>query len=259
MVKSIFRHRNLILDICSTEVKRKYAGTVLGPVWAIAPQILTVAAFWFVFEIGLKIGDEPGEMPFFYYFSLGILPWFLFFDAFSNSVNSIRENAHLITKMVFPSEIFPIVKFLVASIPHLVLLFLMSVMLWINGLLSPENLPWLLYFYGCTAFLAVGLGWLISSISVFAQDAAHAAQLAVSLLFWVTPIMWQMNAIPESWQWLFDLNPLSHIICGYRFAMTGSFPFDINSFLSFWGVTLIICFAGLSVFFRLKHHFADVL
>jgi len=231
----------------------------LGPVWAIAPPILTVAAFWFVFQFGLKIGSGPGGIPYFYYFTLGILPWFLFFDAFSNSVNSIRENTHLITKMVFPSEILPIVKFLVASVPHIVLLFLMIGMLWVNDLLSPLNLPWILYYYGCAAFLAVGLGWLVSSISVFSQDAAHASLLVVSLLFWVTPIMWHISSLPENWHWAFDLNPMTHIANGYRFALTGGVGQNLDSFLIFWGIVSIICVVGLNVFFRLKHHFADVL
>ena len=258
MILSIIRHRSLILDIWSTELKRKYAGTLLGPIWAIAPQVFTVAAYWFVFQFGLKVRGS-GAIPYFYYFALGILPWFLFFDAFSSSVNAVRDNSHLITKMVFPSEILPVVTFLVASVPHFVLVILVGAMLWSNGLLSPEHIPWLLYFYGCTAVLAVGLGWLVSSVSVFARDAAHVAQLVVSLLFWVTPIMWQVDALPESWQWVFNWNPLTHIANGYRLALTGGPVPELADAAKFWGIASINWVVGRYVFLRLKHHFADVL
>lgn len=258
MILSIIKHRSLILDIWSTELKRKYAGTIFGPIWAIAPQVLTVVAYWFVFQYGLKVRGS-GNLPYFYYFAVGILPWFLFFDAFSNSVNSVRDNKHLITKMVFPSEILPVVTFLVASVPHFVIVILVSIMLFNNGLLSPSYMLWLLYFYGCTAVLAIGLGWLTSSISVFARDAAQAAQLAVGLLFWITPIMWQVDALPVSWQWAFEWNPLTYVVNGYRFALTGDMATAWEADLKFWVVAISLATFGRYIFQRLRHHFADVL
>jgi ABC-type polysaccharide/polyol phosphate export permease len=257
---SIIRHRNLILDMWLNELKRKYAGTILGPVWAITPQILTVTAFWFVFQFGLKVkATGTGGLPYFYYFTLGILPWFLFSDAFSSSVNCVRDKKHLITKMVFPSEILPVVALLVASLPHFVLLLIMSVALWANDMISPESLPWLLYFYACSAILAVGLGWLIGSISVFTQDAAHMAQNIVSLLFWMTPIVWQIEALPARWQVFFEWNPLAYVVDGYRFAFTGGTAPAWEAILKFWVVALAVASSGRYIFSRLKHHFADVL
>lgn len=255
---SILKHHSLIRDMWSSELKQKYAGTLLGPLWAVAPQILTVAAFWFVFELGLKIKGS-GSIPYFYYFTLGILPWFLFFETFSSSVNAVRDKRHLITKIVFPSEILPIVSFLVASVPHLVLVSLLTGMLWSNQLLTATNLPWLLYFYLCGAVLAVGAGWLVSSVSVFSKDVAQFAQLAVSLMFWITPIMWQVTALPESWYWAFEWNPLTYVVDGYRLALTGGVAPDWESSAKFWGVALTTATLGHHVFLRLKHHFADVL
>jgi ABC-type polysaccharide/polyol phosphate export permease len=258
IILSIIRQRNLILDMCFTELRRKYAGTLLGPIWAIAPQILTVAAYWFVFQYGLKVKGS-GSLPYFYYFTLGILPWFLFFDSFSSNVNSVLDNKHLITKMVFPSEILTVVTFLVASVPHFVLVSLLSAMLWSKDLLSPTHTPWLLYFYGCAAILSIGLGWLISSISVFARDAAHMAPPVVSLLFWITPIMWQVEALPATWQWAFEWNPLMYVVNGYRFALTGGTAPSWEANLKFWVVALAAATFGRYIFSRLKHHFADVL
>lgn len=258
MTSSIISNSSLVLDVWSSELKRKYAGTILGPIWAIAPQILTIAAYWFVFQYGLKI-KGTGDIPYFYYFTLGILPWFLFFDAFSNSVNSVRDNSHLVTKMVFPSEIFSVVTFLVASVPHLVLVILLSAILWSVDLLSLYHVPWIFYFYGCTAVLAIGLGWLISSISVFARDAAHVAQIAVGLLFWITPIMWQVEALPDSWHWVFEWNPLTYVVDGYRFALTGGAAPDWGNSAKFWGIAFAVAALGRYVFLQLKDHFADVL
>jgi len=255
---SVFRHRSLILDMCWTELKRKYAGTLLGPLWAVAPQVTTVAAYWFVFELGLKVRGS-GTLPYFYYFTLGMLPWFLFFEAFSSCVNAVRDNRHLITKMVFPSEILSIVSFLVASVPHLVLVSALAVMLWCNQLLTMETLPWLLYFYLCSAALAIGTGWLVSSVSVFSKDVAQIAQLVVSLVFWITPIMWQEDVLPESWRSVFEWNPLTYVVNGYRFALAGGTAPVWDASAKFWVVALCITALGHRVFLQLKPHFADIL
>lgn len=257
-MQSLIRHRHLIFDMWRTELKRRYAGTLLGPVWAVAPQALTVVAYWFVFEIGLKIKGS-GPLPYFYYFALGILPWFLFFDAFSTSATAVRDNQHLITKIVFPSEILPIVAFLVASVPHVVIVTILAGILWKQQILSTGNLPWLLYFYLCTAVLAVGVGWLVGAITVFLKDLAHFTQLVVSLLFWVTPIMWQVTALPESWHPAFEWNPLSYVVEGYRFSLADGAPPAWGATLKFWCITLVIGEIGRRVFLQLKHHFADVL
>jgi ABC-type polysaccharide/polyol phosphate export permease len=241
-----------------TELKRKYAGTLLGPFWAVAPQTFTVIAYWFVFEMGLKIRGT-GSIPYFFYFSLGMVPWFLFFDSFSSCVNTVRDSRYLITKIVFPSEILPIVSFLVASVPHLVLVSALAGMLWNSQLLTVENLPWLLYFYLCGAVLAIGAGWLVSSISVFSRDFAQFAQMLVSLMFWITPIMWQVGYLPESWHWAFEWNPLTYVVDGYRFALAGGVEPNWGNSAKFWIVALAVAGAGRHVFLKLKHHFADVL
>jgi ABC-type polysaccharide/polyol phosphate export permease len=258
MIITIFKHYRLILDMSGTELRRKYAGTLLGPFWSIAPQVLTVITYWFVFELGLKIRGT-GSIPYFYYFALGILPWFLFFDAFSSSVNAVKDSRYLITKMVFPSEILPVVIFLVASVPHVVLVGVLAGMLWSIQLLTVTNLPWLIYFYLCGAVLAVGAGLLVSSISVFSRDVAQFSQMAISLIFWITPIMWKVDALPTSWHWAFEWNPLTYIVDGYRFALAGGMFPDLVSGAKFWLVSLSVAALGRYVFLQLKHHFADVL
>ena len=258
MITSIIQHHRLISDFWATELKRRYAGTLLGPLWAILPPTMTIIAFWFVFGIGLRTQDT-GSIPFFYYFTVGILPWFLFFDTFSTSVNTVVDNRHLITKMVFPSEVLPVIKFFVASVPHLVLLFGMCILLFFANHLATDKICWVVYFYVCTAYIALATSWLASSVSVFSRDAAPAATMVVSLVFWFTPIMWRIEVIPNEWRWLFEWNPLTYLVNGYRFALINGAQPSLESHARFWIITLFLWFIGSQVFKRLKHHFADVL
>lgn len=122
-----------------------------------------------------------------------------------------------------------------------------------------ENLPWLLYFYLCGAVLAIGAGWLVVSFPVFSRDFAQFAQMLVSLMFWITPIMWQVGYLPESWHWAFEWNPLTYVVDGYRFALAGGVAPNWGNSAKFWIVALAVAGAGRHVFLKLKHHFADVL
>lgn len=258
MLKPLIQHRRLIADFWGTELKRRYAGTLLGPLWAILPPTMTIVAFWFVFEIGLRV-QGTGNIPFVFYFTVGILPWFLFIDTFSTSVNTIVDNRHLITKMVFPSEVLPVINFLVASVPHLVLLLGMCFVLAFANLLAIDHMLWVIYFYACTACVALGASWVAASVCVFSRDAAPAATLGVGLLFWVTPIMWRIDTLPGKWRWTFEWNPLTYLVDGYRFALINGPQPSLESHAGFWIFALTLWFFGSRVFKRLKHHFADVL
>jgi ABC-type polysaccharide/polyol phosphate export permease len=84
----------------------------------------------------------------------------------------VLDNRHLITKMVFPSEVLPVINFLVASVPHLALLLGMCVVLAFANLLAMDKVFWVIYFYVCTAYIALGASWLAASVCVFSRDAA---------------------------------------------------------------------------------------
>ena len=71
--------------------------------------------------------------------------------------------------------------------------------------------------------------------------------------------MWQMEALPESWHWAFEWNPLTYVVVGYRFALAGGVAPDWGNGAKFWVVALAVAVLGRHVFLQLKHHFADVL
>lgn len=257
MISGILHSFSLIGDFILREIRTRYGATFLGPLWVVLPQIVVVGTYWFVFEHGLRI-KATADIPFFQYFIPGILPWFLFSETVTASVESIRDIKHYITKMVFPSEIISIVKLSVASFPHIVLLVISVGIIAVWGEID-YRLLYLPYFYVCTAVLALGVSWFVSSLSVFTRDLAPATQLVIGLLFWATPILWSRQMFPESWQWAVDWNPISYVVDGYRWALVGTPPPTLEAAFVFWGLASVILAAGIYTFSRLKPHFADVL
>lgn len=260
MGRSVVKHRQLLLDFSRQDMKRRYVGTLLGPLWAIVHPLATIAIFWFVFELGFKV-KTPSQIPFVYYFIIGIVPWFLFMETVSVSINAILDNRHLITKIVFPSEILPVANFVVSSIPHVVMMAVVAVMLLLQDLMQFQTVIGIVYYYFCLMVLALGLSWGVSSVRVFFQDAGQFVLVVLGLLFWMTPIVWSLDILPVEYHWIILWNPMTYIVTGYREALLyGQLPWEnLEAAARFWFIALLIAFGGAGLFQRLRHEFADVL
>ena len=103
-----------------------------------------------------------------------------------------------------------------------------------------------------------------SVIRVFSRDVAHGIQVLLQLGFWVSPVFWDFDMIPDRFQALaalLKLNPFVYIVQGYRHSLVEQIPFwaDWRLMLYFWGFTLAVWLAGYGLFKKLKPQFADVL
>ena len=110
--------------------------------------------------------------------------------------------------------------------------------------------------------LCVGISYFTSALYVFLKDVAQVVAILIQVIFWVTPIVWQVDIMPENIQKIIQYNPIYYVVRGYRdsFLRQNSFcSYKIGTTIYFWTVALIILALGLYVFKKLKHHFADVL
>jgi len=190
-----------------------------------------------------------------------MIPWFFFASGFTSGTNSIIENDFLVKKVSFRVSILPIVQIGSALAIHLIL-----VMFLIVAFLAYSYMPtlyWLELFYYvfCTFMLLLGLSWLTSSIRVFIKDISSVIDIIIQIGFWATPIFWQLNLVPQKYQFLMKLNPMFYIVEGFRDTFINHIwfwekPLETLYFLS---VCLFILFLGATVFKRLRPHFGDVL
>jgi lipopolysaccharide transport system permease protein/teichoic acid transport system permease protein len=119
----------------------------------------------------------------------------------------------------------------------------------------------LIYYIFATFILLLGLSWFTSALTVYIRDVSQFVGMVLQFAFWLTPIFWSIERVPEQYQWLIKLNPLFYIIEGYRNSLIYHKWFweDINLTIYFWVVTLFIFIIGGLTFKRLRPYFADVL
>ena len=260
-IQEYLNRRELIRQLTIRDFRARYAGSWLGLFWAICQPLAMMCILWFVFSYGLKAGPQ-GDVNFVCWFFTANIPWLFLNEAINNVTNVYHEYAFLVKKVNFRLAILPLIKILSATCLHLIFLAILIVILLSNG--EMPTWSWLgaiYYFFAAVVFL-FGLGWLLSTLNVFLRDVGQLVSIATQFGFWLTPIVWNYEQVPESWRWVLKLNPIFYITEGYRRSFLHREPFWQGlgwSTLYFWTLTAAIFVAGTLVYKRLRRHFADLL
>lgn len=256
----LYRKREVLLELAKRDMKVKNQGSMLGLVWNYLQPLLFILVLWLLFGLGFKGGNAESETPFILYLITGFTPWIYFTENLSGMTNIVNEHSYLVKKVDFSLGMLPISR-LISTLPQHILFLFMSVII---ALVYGQNIGFaiiqtLYYFIGMFVLL-LGLGWISSSTSLFIKDVKNLVQLLVQFGFWLTPIFWRVEIIPESYRWLLNFNPMVYILNGYRKSIIDNEAFWTNPYegMIFWGVAISLILCGSIVFRRLRPHFAEV-
>ncbi len=257
----LFQSRHLIWKLAKNDFKKRYAGSYLGAVWAMIQPVVTVALYYIVFELIMNGASRTEEAPFVLFLTAGLVPWFFFSEALNAGTNALREYDYLVKKVVFKISILPIIKIIAATFIHV---FFVGVLLVIAAMYHHYPSVYclqLFYYSACLFLLVLAVCYTTCSIVVFFKDLSQIISILLQIGMWATPILWDLNMLPEKWQKIMKLNPLVYIVNGYRSSVYGHEWFfqDFFSTVYFWMFTVVVFGIGTIIFKRLKVHFADVL
>ena len=263
----LWNNRRLIWSLSKNDFKTRYAGSYLGIVWAFVQPVITILVYWLVFEQGFGAKTEVFkvgvEVPFVVYLTSGLVPWFFFSEAVSNSTNALLEYNYLVKKVVFKISILPMIKIIAASFIHVFFVGVLLVITWVYGYhITPYTLQ-LVYYSLCMFLLVLALSYTLCSVVVFFRDLSQIVSIGLQFGMWATPIMWSFSRTEghETLATIFKLNPIYYIVNGYRESLFEGVWFWQHPALTayFWILTIALFLFGTVVFKRLKPHFADVL
>lgn len=259
-IGDIIRNRSLILKLSKNDFKTKYAGSYLGIIWAFVQPIVTIAVYWFVFEVGFR-NPAMKEVPYVLWLATGLIPWFYFSEAWLGGTNSLLEYSYLVKKVVFKISILPVVKAVSALYVHVFFIAFMLVLYLCNGILPTIYLLQIVYYMICLFALILALSYISSAVVVFFRDLSQVINIFLQVGVWMTPIMWDNAMLGDKLQWVLKLNPVYYIVNGYRDSMISKVWFweRLDWTIYFWCFITIIFILATTVFKRLKPHFADVL
>ena len=258
--RDIYLSKDVLFKLALNDFKVKYAGSYLGIVWAFIHPIITILVYWFVFQIGFK-NSPVDDFPFILWLICGVIPWFYFSETLTGATNSLFEYNYLVKKVVFSVNIVPIVKIISGLFVHLFFILFILFMFLIYGYGVDIYAFQLIYYVFSMIMLLLGVTWITSALSVFARDMSQAISVILQFGFWLTPIFWSYEMVPEKWQVFFKLNPLYYIVLGFRDSFINEVWFWERPaiMIQYWCIVLILFVLGVVTFKKLRVHFSDML
>jgi ABC-type polysaccharide/polyol phosphate export permease len=242
------------------EIGARFAGSSLGGLWSLIHPVIMLGLYTLVFSYIYQVRKINGEYSFTEFVFCGLWPWLAFQEACLRSVTAIVDNANLVKKLQFPSELLVVSVVLASFLSQGIgfLLFLIILMAW-KGTLSVVSLILLVVPVGLHIALAVGLGMLLACGNVFFRDVGQLTAAGFTVWFFLSPVVYAPSLIPASLQTILRWNPVAPILELYR-SLILSQSFTVSIELVYSAVlTVLLLWAGSVVFRRCRGFFADYL
>ena len=250
----LIAYRTLVKYLVLKDIKVKSRGTYLGVAWTLMNPLITIVMYFALFQYIFRVAI-PNFLAF---FLVGLLMWIFFSRSITTAATCVRDNDAMVKKAAFPLEILPVASVLYHLFNHVVALALaLPLMLIFWGARVSWNLLWALAILVAFVGMSLAIALLLSTIGVFFRDTRDILEVGLPVLFWATPIFYNVSMAPGFLRPVLELNPLSPFIEGTRAALLEGRTPDWNDLLliAFWvSVTTI---AGLWVFSRFAPRFAE--
>lgn len=254
--RELIRYRDLLYFLTVRGIKARYAQSVLGVSWAIIQPLFTTLVFTVVF--GKLAGISSDGVPYVIFSFTAMVPWNYFSNTLTESANSLVTNANMITKVYFPRLVLPLSAALSKLLDFAIgVVVLAGFMIWFQFiptiwvLFTPVLLLMLL-------MCSLGLGMILSAMSVQYRDVKHALSFLVQLLMYAAPVVYPTSKVPVEWQFWYSLNPMVGVIEGFRAALLGTQPMPWAWIGTGALVSLGLFIFGSFYFRRMEKIFADV-
>ncbi|MBE5838678.1 ABC transporter permease [Butyrivibrio sp.] len=261
----LYNSRKLIKRLSINDFKKRYAGSYMGIVWALAQPVVTVVMYYIVFDrvfqSRAQAVSDGVEVPYVLFLTAGLVPWFFFSEALTNGTTSLLEYNYLVKKVLFKISILPIIKIIAAMFIHVFFICVLLFIACVYGYYPSIYWLQLIYYVGCEFILVLSISYATCAIVVFFRDLLQIINIGLQLFQWATPILWNLDIVPDKYKWIFKLNPMTYIVEGYRNAIYGDTWFFEHFYSStyFWIFVVAVFCIGSLIFKRSKPHFADVL
>jgi ABC-type polysaccharide/polyol phosphate export permease len=243
------------------DIRSRYVGSFLGIFWALVHPLTQLMIFYFIFSIVLKarLGEEYSGVHYAFWLMSGMLPWMLFAEIVNRSPGAVLEQANLIKKTVFPSEIISLAHASAAIVTHLIASSILLGFLIIRGPGISLTLLWLPIFLLGVILFAIGLAWTLAALNVFLRDIGQVLGTIINIWFFLTPIIYPLHLIPGNLQKWVALNPMLYPVEGYRMALLGRTDMSPAGLAVLFVCGLTAFVLGGLIFKKLQPAFSDVL
>lgn len=252
------KYRELFWMLAWRDFKVRYAQTFIGVLWGVIQPVLTIVILYVVFGRFAQV--DTGDIPHIVYSTVGVMAWTYFAFVLSNAGNSIISAQAMIRKIYFPRIIIPLSKAVVGFIDMAITSAILVVLMFVFEVPVSSNILFLPLFIIFNVLVSLGLGILISALTIRYRDVQYVVPFAIQLGLYITPTAYPAEfAITHLPSWasvLYFMNPMAGIVEGYRWAVLGTpMPGELAWVSVISAVVLIV--VGLTYFQKVDGKIAD--
>lgn len=253
----VWEYRELLVFLIWREIQGVYRQTALGLSWLFLRPLINMILLSVVFGRIVKVPSDDIPYPL---FSLAaLLPWGYFSNAVQRSARSLVDNMHLISKVYFPRMIIPISSVASGLVDFAASLLILFIAMLVYRAPVRIEVLYLPFFLLVAMIYALAMGLWLATLSVKYRDVAFAVVFLLQALMYASPVIYPVSLVPERWHFIYNLNPMTGVIQGFRWALFQSanppgIPFLISLIL-----LMVALISGAYIFRRTERTIVDIL
>ncbi len=260
-LKALWHYRDLLMLFVRRDIVAVYQQTILGPIWFFLQPILTTITFVVIFGNVAKLSTDG--VPSVLFYLSGIVLWNYFADCLNKTSETFIANAAIFGKVYFPRLIIPL-SIIVSNLIKMGIQFVLFLGFWLYFLFKEGSVvhvnniallfPFLLLFM---AGYGLSFGIIISSLTTKYRDLKFLIGFGVQLLMYASPVVYPLSTVPEKYQWILLLNPMTSIIETFKYGFLGAGIYNPLWLLYNFSGMIFFLVIGVLIFNKVEKSFMD--
>lgn len=251
-----WRRRDLLWHMTVRHLRGQYKQSVLGYAWAFVNPLSQMIIMSFVFSTILRVA-APEETPFPLFLFVGLIPWMFFANSLSSGTDSVVGAAPLVTKVNFPREVLPTAAVLTKLVDVAFGIVILGMLMAYYGRLPEATVVWFPFLFAIHVVFILGLTYPLAALNLYFHDVRFLVGVALTLWFYLTPVIYPIDIVPEKYSIIFDLNPNSLFINAYRRVILYGEDPGLEKVLLGAAIAVITFIVGYWLFKKMEPGFAD--
>lgn len=255
-LRELYQYREMIVSLVRKDLKGRYKGSALGFLWTFLNPLLQLLVYTVVFSVILKSGIPN------YYLHLfvALVPWIYFASALTTGAKLVLDQKNMIKKIWFPREVLPL-AYSISGFCNM--LFSFVIIFAVIGVMrlgvNFAALPWLIPVMLIQFVLVLGINLITSAVTVYVRDLEHIMGVISMAWMYLSPVVYGISYVPESWHRWYLLNPIAPLLLAYRDILYYQTAPALHQLFPAAVISFAVLAVGFLTFSRLQRRFAEEL
>lgn len=255
-IRELYQYREMIISLVKKELKGRYKGSVMGFFWTFLNPLLQLVVYTIVFSFLFPNNIEK----FYIFLFVGLVPWLFFSTSLVGGSASVVNQQNLVKKIYFPRQVLPIAYVTGEFINMLLSFIVIFIVLIVSGFgIEIKALLMLPIVLVVEYLLVLGIAMLTSALTVYFRDLEYILGIVVMLWMYLTPVLYEIDQIPEEFRYLIYCNPMTGVILCYKDILYYKTLPNINNIGIACVVGITFLLLGFYSFNKLQKRFVEEL